>query len=337
MVSFHCSMSFVIGHNRNRQSLGDSSAKRGSGIVGNWNRCKGLFSTWIADPSEGKGIRTFEAVVKTDANHRPHRQRSKGDGMHHLIAARNRPTASVTTANIEFWTPAALSSSAIHNRPGASLKCQTLRRPPAGFDSTPFTHAHPPDMQSRGPFPQAPSLQPNHVSIQHHGHSTLSKEPHSWSLCPRSGCVLALSLHTPRFRGQIKPPGHQPNGSRAPRNQHRVASHHDKISGGLPHGSGGSHSVTERPTLKTSLSCCPVTVSRSARGVRMSLVLLPIVLNAPCSGTVCFACAFAATGTLTGPRRTCQAWSSKRPRLGGFEHRAQGRGRCTLMCHVGFC
>ena len=34
--------------------------------------------------------------------------------MRHLIVARNRPTASLTTASIEFWTPAALSSSTIH-------------------------------------------------------------------------------------------------------------------------------------------------------------------------------------------------------------------------------
>ena len=129
--------------------------------------------------------------------------------MCHLIAARNRPTASLTTASIEFWTPAALSSSAIHNRSGASLKAQTLCRPPAGFDPPPFTHPHPPAMQSRGPFPRAPSPQPNHVSIQHPAHSALAKEPHSWSLCPRSGCILALSPHNPRFREQIKPPGHQ--------------------------------------------------------------------------------------------------------------------------------
>ena len=111
-----------------------------------------------------------------------------------------------------------------------------------------------------------------------------------------------LSSHTPRLRQQIKPPGHQANELRATRNQHRVGSHHDKRSGGLPHGSGGSHSLTERPTWKTSLSCCPLTGTRSATGVRMSLVLFPIVLKPPFSGTACLACAFAAAanvGTLS--------------------------------------
>ena len=115
MTSFHCSMRFVIGHNWNRQLQG-THLPRGAANVSNWNRYKGLLSTWIAYPSEGKGIHTLEAVVKTNTNHRPHRQRSKGGAMRHLITAKNRPTASLTTAIIEFWTLAAISSSTIHNQ-----------------------------------------------------------------------------------------------------------------------------------------------------------------------------------------------------------------------------
>ena len=66
-----------------------------------------------------------------------------------------------------------------------------------------------------------------------------------------------------------------------------------------------------------------------------NLVLLPIVLKPLFSGTACLAraCPAAANvGTLTAPRRTCQAWSSNGPRLGRL--RAQGGGAGQMHVNV---
>ena len=91
------------------------------------------------------------------------------------------------------------------------------------------------------------------------------------------------------------------------------------------------HAVSQYP-YPFCLSCCLLSVDCYLKrtGVRMSLVLLPIVLKPPCSGTACLARTFVAAtnvGTLNAPRRTCWAWPSKRPQLGSCYRRAAWAGQ----------